>query len=139
MTTKTVTMLLIEDDPHYRLFTDATLEQSEAFNPAHYVNNAQECLDYLSRQQEYGDPRISPRPNVILLNLDTVNAQELLEQIEANHDLRTIPIAFLSKNPRKYKTYVNMMNLPVFKNPLSLRELSQLLEIIDHQLNHELL
>lgn len=137
MTTKTLTMLLIEDDPYYKLFTDATLEQSEVFNQAYYVKDAQECFDYLWREQKYGDPRISPRPNLILLNLDMLNAQELLEQIEANSDLLAIPIVLLSKAPHKRKAYYKIRNLPVCKNPLSLSGLSQLLEIIDNHLNHD--
>lgn len=139
MTTKTLTMLLIEDDEYYQLFTNATLEQSEVFNQAHYVKDAQECLDYLCREQEYGDPRISPRPNLVLLNLDIVNRQQILAQIQANCDLRAIPVAFLSKAPDEYMAYYNIRNLPVFKNPLSLRALSELLELIEHHLNHDLL
>jgi hypothetical protein len=130
-------MLLIEDDLYYQLFTDATLEQSEVFNQAYYVKDAQECFDYLWREQKYGDPRISPRPNLILLNLDIVNAQPLLEQIEANSDLRAIPIALLSKAPHKSKIYYKIRNLPILKNPLSLSGLSQLLDLMDNHLNHD--
>jgi CheY-like chemotaxis protein len=55
-------------------------------------------VDYLHRRGRYSDPANSPRPDLILLdlNMPRKGGCEALEEIKANPDLRSIPIVVLT-------------------------------------------
>lgn len=75
-----------------------------AFRKAGLVNNLYRCetgddaLRYLFRRGEYSDPKTSPRPGIILLdlNLPGVGGHEVLREIKADANLKTIPVVILT-------------------------------------------
>jgi CheY-like chemotaxis protein len=55
-------------------------------------------MDYLTRSGEYADPLTSPRPGLILLdlNMPRKNGREVLEEIKSDEALRRIPVIVLT-------------------------------------------
>jgi len=90
---RTNLVLMADDDPDDRLLVkDAMLECKAA------VGNAVRCerrgIDGLpAARHQYGDPAKSPRPKLILLdlNMPKKNGCEAVEEIKKNCDLREIP------------------------------------------------
>ena len=56
--------------------------------------------DYLSRRGAYADPADSPRPGLILLdlNMPKKDGREVLEEIKNDPDLRNIPVVVLTSS-----------------------------------------
>jgi CheY-like chemotaxis protein len=94
----TQTILLVEDSPEdyeltLRAFTKAGLK-----NPVCHCTDGDEALDYLHRRGSFADPAKSPRPGVILLdlNLPGTDGREVLHNIKSSDDLRQIPVIVLT-------------------------------------------
>jgi CheY-like chemotaxis protein len=92
------TILVAEDDPDdVMLMTDALVE-SRLARDLHFVHDGDELLDYLRRQGKYADPALSPRPRLILLdlNMPRKDGREVLKAIKADPELRQIPVVVLT-------------------------------------------
>lgn len=79
-------------------------------NDLHFVRNGEELLDYLYRRGEYSDLKDSPRPGLILLdlNMPRKDGREALKEIKADPDLRQIPVVILTTSKAEediYRTY----------------------------------
>ena len=91
-------ILLVEDSPEDY---ESTLR---AFRKAGLANRILRCedgdaaLDYLHRRNGYEDPELSPRPTVILLdlNLPGTDGREVLTEIKGIPGLKTIPVIVLT-------------------------------------------
>ncbi len=95
---QSVTILVAEDDEDDRLLMQEALEENRLANDLHFVADGVELMDYLNRQGAYTDPKSSPRPSLILLdlNMPRKDGREALKEIKANPDLRQIPIVVLT-------------------------------------------
>jgi CheY-like chemotaxis protein len=62
------------------------------------VENGEELLEYLYRRGKYSDPAVSPRPGLILLdlNMPKKDGRQALKEIKADPSLRSIPIVVLT-------------------------------------------
>lgn len=65
-----IIILMAEDDPDDQLLTRDALEESRLVNDLYFVDDGIELLDYLRQREEYADPATSPRPDIILLDLN---------------------------------------------------------------------
>ena len=95
---KPTAILIADDDPEDRmLMQDAFLESRLTYD-LHFVEDGEELMDYLYRRGYYADPRSSPRPAIILLdlNMPRKDGREALREIKSNPELRQIPILMLS-------------------------------------------
>jgi CheY-like chemotaxis protein len=95
---KPATLLLAEDDPDDRLLTRQALEKSRLANELRCVEDGEELLDYLRRRGKYADPKQSPRPGLILLdlNMPRKDGREALREIKSDPRLRAIPVVILT-------------------------------------------
>ncbi|MBI2950414.1 MAG: response regulator [Verrucomicrobia bacterium] len=102
-----ITILLADDDPDDRLLTKQALEENRLANDLRFVENGEELLDYLYRLGKYRDPASSPRPGLILLdlNMPKKDGREALEEIKSNPDLRQIPIVILTTSKTEEDIY----------------------------------
>lgn len=93
-----VTILMAEDDPDDRLMAREAFEESRLANSLYFVHDGLELMDYLRRRGAYADAELSPRPGVILLdlNMPRKDGREALREIKADPDLRRIPIVILT-------------------------------------------
>ena len=98
MKPKPITLLLADDDPDDRLLAKQALEKSRVANDLRCVEDGEELLDYLRRRGKYADPRESPRPGLILLdlNMPRKDGREALREIKNDPKLREIPVVVLT-------------------------------------------
>ena len=87
--------LVIEDNEDHAQLILRNLKRCNLLHTACHVQDGSEALDYLSR---CGEAPGSPRPDIILLdlNLPKVSGMELLLKIKEDRDLRAIPVVILT-------------------------------------------
>lgn len=95
---KTITILVAEDDEDDRMLMQDALEENRLSNDLHFVGDGEELMEYLHRTGKYSDPNTSPRPSLILLdlNMPRKDGREALKEIKADPELRQIPIVVLT-------------------------------------------
>jgi CheY-like chemotaxis protein len=93
-----ITILLADDDEDDRLMTRDALRDARLHNDLRMVIDGVELLAYLRREGEYADPDASPRPGLILLdlNMPRMDGREALAEIKRDPDLRKIPVVVLT-------------------------------------------
>ncbi len=92
------TILYADDEEADRVATDRALGSARLGTDLRFVENGQQLLDYLYRRGEFADAATSPRPNLILLdlNMPEMTGQEALEEIRKDSELNDIPIVVLT-------------------------------------------
>jgi CheY-like chemotaxis protein len=95
---KRITILMAEDDEDDRLLTKEALEENPLINDLRFVEDGEELLDYLNRRGTYADRARSPRPGLILLdlNMPRKDGREALQEIKGDPRLREIPVVILT-------------------------------------------
>lgn len=95
---KPVVILMAEDDPDDRLLSKEALDEAHLVNELRFVEDGEELMDYLCRRGKYSNPALSPRPGLILLdlNMPRKDGREALEEIKESQDLRRIPVVVLT-------------------------------------------
>jgi len=95
---KPITILLADDDPDDRLLAKQALERSRLANDLRFVEDGEELIDYLRRRGRFADPHLSPRPGLILLdlNMPRKDGREALKEIKNDPKLRDIPVVVLT-------------------------------------------
>ena len=93
-----ITILLADDDEDDRLMTRDALRDARLHNDLRTVVDGVELLEYLRREGRFSDPRESPRPGMILLdlNMPRMDGREALAAIKATPELRSIPVVVLT-------------------------------------------
>lgn len=93
-----ITLLMADDDEDDRLLTKVALERSRLVNDLRFVEDGEELLDYLNRRGKYADPALSPRPGLILLdlNMPRKDGREALREIKTDPALRRIPVVVMT-------------------------------------------
>jgi CheY-like chemotaxis protein len=92
------TVLVAEDDPDDRDLTREAFAAARAAGDLRFVEDGQELLDYLYRRGAYADEGLSPRPDLLLLdlNMPRLDGREALRQIKADPDLRLMRVVILT-------------------------------------------
>ncbi|MCK4404425.1 MAG: response regulator [candidate division Zixibacteria bacterium] len=100
---KPAVILLAEDDPGDQELTRRALEQSRIRNELYIVEDGEEALDYLLRRGRYEDPASSPKPDLMLLdlNMPKMDGKQLLKQMRADPKLRRIPVVALTTSKQE--------------------------------------
>jgi CheY-like chemotaxis protein len=96
--TKPNVIVMAEDDADDRLLVKDALEECQWNADLRFVENGEELLDYLLRQGKYKRAEESPRPRLILLdlNMPKKDGREVLRDIRARPELRRIPVVVLT-------------------------------------------
>ncbi|MDC8830702.1 response regulator [Alteromonas gilva] len=89
---------MADDDEDDRLLAVDALKEGRILNNLKCVEDGVELLEYLRREGKYADPDSSPRPSLILLdlNMPRMDGREALEQLKADPKLRSIPVVILT-------------------------------------------
>jgi CheY-like chemotaxis protein len=95
---KPAVILLAEDDKGDQELTRRALEEGKIRNDLRIVEDGEEALAYLFRRGKYKDPATSPRPDLLLLdlNLPRVDGREVLERVRADSKLRRMAVVVLT-------------------------------------------
>jgi CheY-like chemotaxis protein len=95
---RAITILLADDDDDDRLMTKAALEEARLHNDLRMVGDGVELLDYLNRRDKFAKREDSPRPGLILLdlNMPRMDGREALAVIKQDPELRSIPVIVLT-------------------------------------------
>ena len=109
---KIIDILLIEDSSTDVLMIREALSEGKLLNKIHVAEDGVEALDFLHKRGKFAS---SPRPNLILLdlNLPRKNGREVLAEIKADKDLKRIPVVVLTTSStkedilRSYDLHVN--------------------------------
>jgi CheY-like chemotaxis protein len=91
---KPITILIADDDPDDRQMTKEALEENYLLNDLRFVENGEELMHYLKREGAYAQLADSPRPGLILLdlNMPKKDGREALREIKSDPLLRRIPV-----------------------------------------------
>ena len=103
MNTNAITILIADDDEDDRLLTQDALTESRVLNTLYCVEDGVELLEYLNREGKYQDKTKSPRPNLILLdlNMPRKDGREALKEIKATPALKGIPVVILTTSKQE--------------------------------------
>ena len=99
-----ITILVADDDADDRMLTREAFEESRLLNELRFVEDGEEAMDYLKRRNAYRVPETSPRPGLILLdlNMPKKNGHEVLEEIKIDPELRRIPVIIMTTSDVDY-------------------------------------
>jgi CheY-like chemotaxis protein len=96
-------VLMAEDSEHDVRAVQRVWAKSGIRNPLVVVRDGEACMDFLMRQGEYEDPKTSPRPGALLLdiNLPKVDGFEVLKRIKETPGLKRMPVVMLTTSSRE--------------------------------------
>jgi CheY-like chemotaxis protein len=106
-------ILLVEDNPKDLELALIALEKTQLANEVITLRDGAEAIDYLFRRGAYA-ARSEGNPAVILLDLKLpkVDGLQVLEQIKADTQLRSVPVVMLTSS-REEKDLIKSYNLGV--------------------------
>ena len=95
MNSRTIEILLVEDNPGDARLTLEAFKEGKVLNHLTVMKDGVEALAYLRREGGYSGARM---PDLILLdlNLPRKSGREVLAEIKADERLRTIPVVVLT-------------------------------------------
>ena len=93
-----IVILMADDDADDRMLTRDALEESRVLNDLRFVEDGEELMEYLTRKGKYADIADSPRPCLILLdlNMPKKDGREALKEIKSDPNLRRIPVVIMT-------------------------------------------
>lgn len=91
-------ILVADDDADDRLMIGDALKESGIKSEIYFVHDGEELLDFLLHRNAYVNPDSSPRPALVLLdlNMPKKDGREALAEIRHNPKLKGIPIVALT-------------------------------------------
>ena len=97
-----LTVLLVEDNPRDVRLTQRAFVQAGLPHELRVVRDGDEALAYLRREGAYADPSISPRPDVMLLdlNLPRMSGHDVLYSLKQDTRFKQIPVIVLTTSGR---------------------------------------
>ena len=95
MTSRTIEILLVEDNPGDARLTLEAFKEGKVLNNLVVMKDGVDALDYLRRRGPYASAKT---PDLILLdlNLPRKSGREVLTEIKADAHLKTIPVVVLT-------------------------------------------
>ena len=128
-----LTVLLVEDNPRDVRLTQRAFDQANVPHELRVVRDGDEALAYLHREGDYAAVDSSPRPDMILLdlNLPRMGGHELMHHVRQDLRFRQVPIIVLTTSGRPddvRQAYDNGANAYLLK-PV---EFSRFTEVIGH-------
>ena len=127
-------ILMADDDREDCMLAKEALAESRLANDLRFVYDGEELMEYLRRRGRYSPPADSPRPGLILLdlNMPRMDGREALREIKADPDLRRIPIVVLTTSTAEediFRTYDLGVNSFVIK-PVSFEALVETMKTL---------
>lgn len=104
---KSITILVADDDADDRMMAKDALDECRLSNQLHFVEDGVDLMNYLRRQGRYADAATTPRPGLILLdlNMPKMDGREALREIKADPALRRIPVVVMTTSKAEEDIY----------------------------------
>jgi chemotaxis family two-component system response regulator Rcp1 len=107
-----IEILLVEDSPGDVRLTQEALRDAKVRNHLSIASDGVEAIEFLRRRGKHAK---APRPDLILLdlNLPKKSGREVLAEIKADNDMKTIPVVVLTTSSsdedilRSYRLHAN--------------------------------
>jgi CheY-like chemotaxis protein len=130
---RSISVLLVDDDPGDVLMIEEALESIGAPREIHVATDGEEAVAFLRRTGQYTK---APRPDVILLdlNMPRMDGRQVLAEVKADAQLRSIPIIVLTTSQAPadiVSSYALHANAYVTK-PMNLDDLTEVVRKIDY-------
>lgn len=127
-------LLIVEDDPDDRLMMTEVLHESSLATDFRFLEDGDQAMDYLHQRGEFAGPLASPRPSLILLdlNMPRKDGREVLQEIKTHPELRCIPVVILTTSRAEedmLRSYELGANSYITK-PTSFEHLEELMRIV---------
>lgn len=127
-----LTILLVEDNEDHAELVKRNFQHNCVANTIYHVKDGEEALDYLFRRGRYSDPRSSPKPHLVFLDLrlPKVDGIEVLREIKNSEALKTTPVVILTSSESDkdiLKAYSSNANSYVVK-PVDFQKFTQLMK-----------
>lgn len=127
-------ILLVEDNVAHAELVLRSFELYQTDIKILHLADGEAVLDYLFRRGPYADPRQSPRPRIILLDLrlPRLDGLQVLAEIKSFPDLKNIPVIVLSTSAAETDiigAYEHRANSYLVK-PTEFEDLIQLAKVI---------
>ena len=96
---QTIEILVADDNDDDILMIQEAVDEARLLNLLHVVNDGQEAMSFLRRENPYQDAR---RPGLVLLdiNMPKMDGFEVLKEMKADASLRHIPVVMLTTSRR---------------------------------------
>jgi len=128
-----IEILLVEDSPSDTDLTLEALKESKIANHLSMVEDGVQAMKFLRRQNGFSE---APRPDLILLdlNLPGKDGREVLAELKADPDLKTIPVVVLTMSRAEadiFRAYELQANCYITK-PLDFVQFLDVIRTIEH-------
>lgn len=105
-----IVILVADDDQDDRDMIKDAFSENRLANDLRFVNDGEDLMDYLLHRGKFQVDSDSPRPGLILLdlNMPRKDGREALKEIKAHPELRQIPVVVLTTSKVQediYRTY----------------------------------
>ena len=93
-----IVVLLADDDEEDRAMATDAMREARIVNELHAVEDGEALMDYLTHRGRFAPPTLSPRPDLVLLdlNMPRKGGREVLREMKSDPVLRSIPVVVLT-------------------------------------------
>ena len=131
-----IVILIADDDEEDQMLTRETFEDRRLANELRFVKNGEEVMQYLRRQGKFAEPWTSPRPGLILLdlNMPRKDGRECLAEIKSDVEFRDIPVFVLTTSRAEedvHQTY-ELGGSSFISKPVTYESLLALVRTLSH-------
>jgi len=111
---KPLKILVVEDNYVDQHIIVQALKENSLINKLYIVDDGFEAMEYLHQKGKYADPKVSPRPDVVLLDIKMprMDGKEVLQQIKKHPRLKSIPVIMVTTSDFE-KHIIESYNLDV--------------------------
>ena len=98
-----IEILLVEDNHHEAELTIRSMKKNNLSNKLKHIDDGAEALDFIFSKGVYATKEPSNTPKLIILDLKLpkVDGLEILRQLKADENTRTIPVVVLTSSQEK--------------------------------------
>src|SRR4028119_608162 len=127
-----IEILLVEDSSTDVMLAEEALERAKLRNNLHVVKDGVEAMAFLRKEGKYLDV---PRPDLVLLdlNMPRKDGREVLAEVKADDDLKSIPVVVLTTSKAQedvLKAYGLHANCYISK-PVDFEQFANVVKAID--------
>ena len=125
-------LLIIEDSDEDFTALTRMMNKARISNPVYRCEDGEEALDFLFHEGEYEDESLSPRPCLIVLdlNLPGTDGREILAELKSDRNLQNIPVVIFStsSNPKDVDACYRQGVSGYLVKPMDIERLNQLVQ-----------